>query len=410
MSRRIELLVHAGAPTSHGDDERYESQARAYCDLSKAAYSRMILIPPADHAATGKPDQDLHKPADKDETSLTHVFLDNTQLAIGALDSQWLDTTALTRNDPRSRVASTKTLPGVCRKKVQLEEIQNLDSDDRSQREAHTESSNLQQPATPVAARACDHQMQRAGCKTSPESNSQLPSSYSLTNSESLRSRSITPQRATSVPGPVPRLSDVRLEPAPALVRVHSSPAAAQVASAAAVLTADSSNNNEQRTTLRSRHIRPKDPPISLATYSTHVTPALRHLDQDSSVASCYKPLSVTRQIEPLERGHWLIPCDSLPQNVEDEFWGTLQSVVGNGSAGWATWCSQESHDMIGMQPPEVSAGWLDAVPPIRVYCWGEVVKHVYLLLYVASNSRVRRLGLQWIDADGVVVVQMRTG
>jgi hypothetical protein len=33
----------------------------------------------------------------------------------------------------------------------------------------------------------------------------------------------------------------------------------------------------------------------------------------------------------------------------------------------------------------------------------------VYLLLYVASNSKVRRLGLQWIDADGEVVVQMRS-
>jgi hypothetical protein len=49
------------------------------------------------------------------------------------------------------------------------------------------------------------------------------------------------------------------------------------------------------------------------------------------------------------------------------------------------------------------------APPPICVYCWGEVVEHVYLLLYVASDGRVRRMGLQWIDADGAVVVQMRT-
>jgi hypothetical protein len=44
----------------------------------------------------------------------------------------------------------------------------------------------------------------------------------------------------------------------------------------------------------------------------------------------------------------------------------------------------------------------------VRVYCWGEVARHVYLMLYVASKSKVRKLGLKWIDADGEVVVQMR--
>jgi hypothetical protein len=44
----------------------------------------------------------------------------------------------------------------------------------------------------------------------------------------------------------------------------------------------------------------------------------------------------------------------------------------------------------------------------VRVFCWGEVVRHVYLMLYVASKSKVRKLGLKWIDAEGEVVVQMR--
>jgi hypothetical protein len=45
---------------------------------------------------------------------------------------------------------------------------------------------------------------------------------------------------------------------------------------------------------------------------------------------------------------------------------------------------------------------------PVRVFCWGEVVMHVYLLLYLSSSSKVRKLGLQWIDAEGLVVVQMQ--
>ena len=35
-------------------------------------------------------------------------------------------------------------------------------------------------------------------------------------------------------------------------------------------------------------------------------------------------------------------------------------------------------------------------------------MKHVYLMLYVASKSKVRKLGLKWEDAGGEVVVRMR--
>jgi hypothetical protein len=297
------------------------------------------------------------------------------------------------------------------REKAQLEADREHESDDRSPRQSHIEPSHIHQPATPSAGRACNDRERRAEGKTSPETNSQLPSSYSLTNSESLRPRPVSSPRTISAPGPVPTHSSVQFETAPALVRVHSSPAAVRVTSTTTVSTAGGSNDDVRRSTFRSREIRAQNPPTSLATYSTHVTPALRHLEQDSSVASCYRPLSVTRQVDPLERGHWLIPCDTWPSNVEEGFWTTLQSVVGNGSAGWGVWCAQESHDVISSQVLEASVESLEtAPPPIRVYCWGEVVKHVYLLLYVASNSRVRRLGLQWIDADGVVVVQMRTG
>ena len=43
----------------------------------------------------------------------------------------------------------------------------------------------------------------------------------------------------------------------------------------------------------------------------------------------------------------------------------------------------------------------------LRVYCWGEVVEHIYYLLFVASRSKVKMAGLQWLDGAGEVVVQM---
>ena len=65
--------------------------------------------------------------------------------------------------------------------------------------------------------------------------------------------------------------------------------------------------------------------------------------------------------------------------------------MIGPGRVGWGVWCTREADTLV-----------------VRVYCWGEVARHVYLMLYVASKSKVRKLGLNWVDADGEVVVQMR--
>ena len=43
-----------------------------------------------------------------------------------------------------------------------------------------------------------------------------------------------------------------------------------------------------------------------------------------------------------------------------------------------------------------------------KIYCWGEVVREVWLLLFVASHRKVLGAGAKWIDASGeaVVVIQ----
>ena len=43
----------------------------------------------------------------------------------------------------------------------------------------------------------------------------------------------------------------------------------------------------------------------------------------------------------------------------------------------------------------------------VKVFCWGEVVEHVWLLCYVASQARLKRVESQWVDADGEVVVRI---
>lgn len=44
----------------------------------------------------------------------------------------------------------------------------------------------------------------------------------------------------------------------------------------------------------------------------------------------------------------------------------------------------------------------------VKVYCWGEVVGEVWLLLWIGSKREIKGVGAQWVDAGGVAVVIMR--
>ena len=43
-----------------------------------------------------------------------------------------------------------------------------------------------------------------------------------------------------------------------------------------------------------------------------------------------------------------------------------------------------------------------------KIYCWGEIVREVWLLLFIASHRKVIGAGAKWIDAAGEVVVVMQ--
>lgn len=167
-----------------------------------------------------------------------------------------------------------------------------------------------------------------------------------------------------------------------------------------------------------STSIRPPEPITSLGTFTTHVTEDLRVLADDLDIKERYKPVSVSRELRPLERGHWLIkfPLDSdcwpteKPQNEPQqkcsleqqlETWNFLKVLISRGSAGWGVWCTRNDGE-------DQSTRAQASIGIVKVFCWGEVVDYIYIMLYVASKSKVRRLGLQWVDGEGQVVVQMR--
>ncbi|KAK5117642.1 hypothetical protein LTR62_005065 [Meristemomyces frigidus] len=150
--------------------------------------------------------------------------------------------------------------------------------------------------------------------------------------------------------------------------------------------------------------IHPPPPPTTTQPFQTHLTPTLHHLSTSPLLIKTYTPLTTTRELRALERGHWLIPpspTTTWPEEEQRKFWEFLIEYVGRGKAGWGVWCIREDTSAANM------GGRLGVV---RVYCWGEIAKQIYLMLYVASSGRVRKMGLRWVDSEEKTVVSMRGG
>jgi hypothetical protein len=130
------------------------------------------------------------------------------------------------------------------------------------------------------------------------------------------------------------------------------------------------------------------------------VTAALQLLATQLELPRRYRPKSQTRPLRDLERGFWSVSMVTWPQTTRDQAWAALGAYLGQGRAGWGVWgvrCDER----------KIFAGEGGEQPALRVYCWGGVVGHVYLLLYLVSQRRVKGTGARWVDGGGDVVVRM---
>ena len=255
---------------------------------------------------------------------------------------------------------------------------------------------------------------------------SELPTSYSLSDITSVSSndRQHSIRRSSSDPGPsLPEVTGSvqerpdpmilqHLEPSPkgvSRVTEHSAPSTSNLPPASPRLsnsgtvvkdfaTVDNAQSESNESVVKSKDysdiptsIRPTAPQPSLQRFKTHVTESLRYLEENNNLAQCYKPVFVSRDLRQSERGFWNFDITLWPAQLRLDFFQFLAKMIEPGRVGWGVWCARDPASL-----------------EVRVYCWGEVARHVYLMLYVASKSKVRKLGLTWVDADGDVVVQMR--
>ncbi|KAK5712473.1 hypothetical protein LTR15_012053 [Elasticomyces elasticus] len=72
--------------------------------------------------------------------------------------------------------------------------------------------------------------------------------------------------------------------------------------------------------------IRPPEPDTGVEDFTTHITPTLSYLSSSPQLKEAYTPVSVSRPIRPLERGHWLVDTSPWPTEAQIAFWRFLET------------------------------------------------------------------------------------
>ena len=138
--------------------------------------------------------------------------------------------------------------------------------------------------------------------------------------------------------------------------------------------------------------IRPSPPPTSTKDLTPEmlVTPSLQQIAQKMPLAMLFRPKIQARGLRPMERGHWVVKCGKWDSGVRKRCWKCLGNFIKRGLVGWGVWCVRD-----------------EELDTIKVYCWGTIVGHVYLLLYMASESKIKTIGACWIGGDGKAIITM---
>ncbi|KAF1835411.1 hypothetical protein BDW02DRAFT_568011 [Decorospora gaudefroyi] len=108
-----------------------------------------------------------------------------------------------------------------------------------------------------------------------------------------------------------------------------------------------------------------------------------------------FKPSKKMRTPRCDERGCWSINCSEWTEKLQQEFWISMCEQVASGRLGWGVTLHREAG----------SPRWLGQV---RLYCWGEVVEPMWLVLWLCSRGKASGSSLKWFDAEEIVVFDMQ--
>lgn len=136
--------------------------------------------------------------------------------------------------------------------------------------------------------------------------------------------------------------------------------------------------------------VRPRPPATSTGTLTADmlITPALANLK--NKMPEPRDPVFHKRVLREFERGYWLVDCRNWDEGRRNRCWEELGDFIGNGHAGWGVWLTRDAQ-----------------FHTFRIYSFGYVAGHVYLLLYMASRSKIGKAGICWKGGDGETIIQM---
>jgi hypothetical protein len=134
----------------------------------------------------------------------------------------------------------------------------------------------------------------------------------------------------------------------------------------------------------------------------TAFTPLFTYLRNKLGGTMRYKPVYEARTLRPTERGYWSLRVDDWDENTRNDTWSMLSAPIGEGKAGWGTWLTKST------EPHHHSEGGEQDEPEEwRIYCFGEVMPDIWLLIYLSSLRKAVGLGACWVDGQGQVVARM---
>ena len=161
--------------------------------------------------------------------------------------------------------------------------------------------------------------------------------------------------------------------------------------------------------------IRAPPPPTCDSDFKTHVTPSLRTITSKLPLQKSFKPKTQTRQLRPLERGYWrfCIPIH-WSRELRTKFWRFLEDLIGRGKAGWGVRI-ERLVTLVRQPTQDTGEQSIDSIGPnegavkeeVTAFCWGEVVGEIWLVLWLASDRKLRGLGSEWVDGGGETIITM---
>ncbi|KAL6720786.1 hypothetical protein ACLMJK_002711 [Lecanora helva] len=149
--------------------------------------------------------------------------------------------------------------------------------------------------------------------------------------------------------------------------------------------------------------LHPPPPPTSNQKFTTHLTPDLHRLTTHLPLSRGFHPFIQyqSRSLEALERGYWHIPLARWSHEVKNKFWEFLKTYIQGGRPGWGVRAFRERVAGEGTREGE------EEEEVVKVYCWGEVVGYVWLMVFIASGKEIRGVGARWVDWREETVLQM---